>query len=108
MTRKIDRTGHKYGSCHVLGPADPEMRTWRCRCLNCGDERVKSATTVRAAKCEEPRYCNRCQPVAAQTFGLMVNEPMKEYAGGWRWNGNTWASSEIGLMQQRFYLGVPL
>lgn len=108
MSRMIDRTGHKYGACLVLGPADPEMKKWLCRCLRCGDVRVKSATTVRWAKSTNPVYCNRCQPVAATTYGLRNNEPNKEYNGGWSWNGQTWASSDIGLMQQRFYLGIKL
>lgn len=104
---RLDHTGQQYGSCLVLRAANEERTAWVCRCMRCGAERTKPASTVRAAKCQSPPYCRACAPVAS-TKGLVLrnDEPLPVEAGGLQWTGKHWASSETGLMQQRFYLGM--
>lgn len=71
----------------------------------------KPVSSVRSAKCEPPKYCNECKPGCDELWSYRAipdGPAAKPEAGGLQWNGITWASSAIGLMQQRFYLGVPL
>jgi hypothetical protein len=114
--KKIDHTGMVYGACEILGPG-PKKKTWKTRCTNCGTVTVRTDAGIRGIKANASQYrgCATCRNTYAErrkgVRGLRPRSDIDEVHGdiGVRWkDSGGFESTKIGIMQQRFYLGVGL
>jgi hypothetical protein len=114
--KAIDHTGKVYGASEVLGRG-PEPNTWRTQCTNCGTITVRSAAGLRGIKANAAQYrgCSACKHTYMERRpGMRGFRPRSETNEGqgdigvlWK-DGNGFESTEIGRMQQRFYLRIGL
>lgn len=59
MNRKLDRTGHVYGTFRVVGPGS-KPGLWAVECQSCGKRYEKDAVGLRVAKSHRSISCRAC------------------------------------------------
>jgi hypothetical protein len=113
LRKKADYTGRIYGACKIIGPAE-ESGMWIVECCNCGTRTVRTRSAIRGlrANAQSHRGCWACKHeytrrrVAVGMRPTAAYNPEHAHDIGVRWlNGAGFISTEIGSLQQRFYLG---
>ena len=60
MNRKLDRTGHVYGTFRVVGPGS-KPGLWAVECQSCGRSYEKDALALRVTKSQKAKRCVACR-----------------------------------------------
>ena len=113
MAKKKNWLGLEAGPFIVVAPHGTTGTVWEVKCTRCGFEEVKTSVNLRVtahqATLGARKYCKKCLP--PQTSGGRRTEGKEDeyrFDEGLVWSGRTYVSTELGLLQQRFYLKLPL
>lgn len=99
--KQKDRTGQLYGPYVVTGKSGKD---WHVKCTCCGSEYVRNSDVLRNARNRGSKSCEKCYDISTRPRNQF---DVSRHDVGFLWYkvDSQYRSTEIGLMQQEFYLG---
>lgn len=99
-----NRTGMTFGPYLVIGRAGDGYRDWNVICTVRGSEYVKNADVLRNVRNRGSRSCEKCYNISTRPRNQFDTS---RHDIGFLWDHKevAYRSTEIGIMQQDFYLG---
>ena len=111
VRHKADFIGRLFGAALILGPAD-EADHWITECQSCGTRAVRSRSAVRGLQSNQRNYrgCSACkhtyQRPRTRGVSLPAGKTERPHCDiGVIWDAIGFRSTQLGLLQQAFYLG---